>query len=71
MALDPWLREYHQIHHQYSNVDEQEQNGMAEKFGDMIVKGVHAMLLQSNLGTEFWGAAALYWVETHNHLQHL
>ena len=28
------------------------------------------MLLKSNIGTEFWGAAALYWVETRNHLPH-
>ena len=31
VALDPWMKE-EKIHHQYSNPDEQEQNGLAEKF---------------------------------------
>ena len=69
-ALDPWLHSLG-IKHQSSDPGEQLQNGLAEKLGDGIGKGVRMLLLQSNLDIEFWGAAALYWVETRNHLPHL
>ena len=68
-ALNPWLAAKG-IHQQISNANEQHGNGMSEKFGDAIGKGIRTMLLQSNLRLEFWGAAALYWVETRNHLPH-
>jgi hypothetical protein len=68
-SLDPWLTDM-QIFHRYSCADEQDQNGRAEKFGDMIGKGIRAMMMQSNAPLEFWGAAALYWVEAKNHLPH-
>ena len=53
VKLTAWLETVHNVHHQFSNPDEQHQNGLAEKFGDLIGKGAWAMLLQSNLGTEF------------------
>ena len=70
VALDDFMRAEN-IHHQFSNPDEQEQNSLAEKFCDQIGWGVHAMLLQRDIATEFWGAAVLYGVETRNHLLHL
>ena len=54
LRFDDFMRAEN-IHHQFLNPDEQEQNGLAEKFGDQIGRGVRAMLLQSNIGTEFWG----------------
>eukprot|EP00961_Rhodomonas_salina_P065320 878600-Rhodomonas_salina.3 len=46
--LNEWLTEIG-IHHQYSAVDSQYQNALAEKFLDTICKGIRAVLLQSNL----------------------
>jgi hypothetical protein len=65
--LNPWLNSL-DIWQQITNPDEQHGNGCAEHFGYGITKGIRTMLMQSNLGQEFWGAAALYWVETRNHL---
>lgn len=67
--LNTWLNSIG-IWQQITNPDEQHGNGVAEKFGDTIGNGIRTMLKQSNLGTEFWGAAALYFVETRNHLPH-
>eukprot|EP00961_Rhodomonas_salina_P036265 487539-Rhodomonas_salina.1 len=55
--LNEWLTEIG-IHHQYSAVDSQYQNALAEKFLDTIGNGIRAILLQSNLPVEFWGMAA-------------
>ena len=59
-VLDPYLEAQH-IHHQHSNTEEQFQNGTTESFGNAVGRGIRAMMLQSNLRVEFWGAAALYW----------
>eukprot|EP00961_Rhodomonas_salina_P215539 2911556-Rhodomonas_salina.1 len=67
--LNEWLTEIG-IHHQYSAVDSQYQNALAEKFLNTIGKGIRAVLLQSSLPVEFWGMAALYIVETYNVLPH-
>ena len=68
-ALDGWLNSIG-CWQQITNPDEQFQNGATEKLGDSVGKGVRTLLLQSNLGVEFWGAAALYLIETRNHLPH-
>ena len=68
-ALDEWLNSIG-CWQQITNPDEQFQNGAAEKLGDGVGKGIRTLLKQSNLGVEFWGAAALYWIETRNYLPH-
>ena len=67
--LDTWLNSIG-IWQQITAPDQQFQNGCAEKFSDGISRGIRTLLRQSNLGVEFWGAAALYWVETRIHLTH-
>ena len=43
---------------------------MTEKFVDSISKGLCTLLLQSNLPTLFWGAAAHYFADMYNHIPH-
>jgi len=59
-----------QIRKETSNPDEQFQNGMAETMVRTIAKGIRAALLSSNLPPEFWGFAAVNWVDVYNHLPH-
>ena len=68
-GLNLWLQKL-SIDHQYSVPDSQYQNALAEKFLDTIGAGIQTILLQSNLGIEFWGLAALYIVEAYNVLPH-
>eukprot|EP00961_Rhodomonas_salina_P162778 2192759-Rhodomonas_salina.1 len=67
--LNQWLTVIG-IHHQFSAVDSQYQNTLAEKFLDTIGNGIRAILLQSNLPVEFWGLTTLYIVESYNVLPH-
>ena len=55
---------------QTSNAEEQFQNGMVETMVNAIGKGIRAALLSSNLPPEFWGFAAVNWVDIYNHLPH-
>eukprot|EP00961_Rhodomonas_salina_P295505 3935515-Rhodomonas_salina.1 len=68
-TLNTWLQTIG-IHHQYSAVDSQYQNAIAEKFLDTLGGGIWTILLQSNLPIEFWGLAALWIVEGYTILPH-
>jgi hypothetical protein len=58
------------IRKETSNAEEQFQNGMVETMVNTISKGVRAALLSSNLPPEFWGFAAVNWIDIYNHLPH-
>jgi len=49
---------------------EQFGNAISEKLVDSLGRGIHTLLLQSELPPEFWGAAALYYTDIYNHLPH-
>jgi hypothetical protein len=59
-----------QIRKETSNPDKQFQNRMAETMVRTVAKGIRAALLSSNLPPEFWGFAAVNWVDVYNHLPH-
>mmetsp|Transcript_60528 Transcript_60528/g.124585 ORF Transcript_60528/g.124585 Transcript_60528/m.124585 type:complete len:505 (+) Transcript_60528:1524-3038(+) len=69
--LREWLAEQGTyIWTELSAPHEQFGNAISEKLVDSLGKGIRTLLLQSELPPEFWGAAALYFTDVYNHLQH-
>jgi hypothetical protein len=60
----------HKIRKETSSSEEQFQNGMAETMVKLLSKGIQAALLSSNLQPEFWGFAAVNYIDVYNHLPH-
>ena len=61
----------HGVHtHQHSNEYQQFQNGKAEKFIDTLGRRIRAMLLNSQLPPEFWGAAVMLATDIYNVTPH-
>ena len=58
------------IRKETSNPDEQFGNGKAETMVASLGRGTRVALLSSGLGTQFWGFAALHWIDVYNHLPH-
>jgi hypothetical protein len=56
--------------HQHSNEYQQFQNGKAEKFIDTLGRRIRAMLLNSQLPPEIWGAAAMLATDIYNVTPH-
>jgi hypothetical protein len=54
----------------HSNEHCQAQNGMVEKFGDTLGRGLRGALLQSGLPLSMWGAAAILITDIYNSCPH-
>ncbi len=60
----------HQIKKETSNAEEQSGNAKAETIVRALSKGIRVALYSSNVPIEFWGYAAINWVDIYNHLPH-
>jgi hypothetical protein len=60
----------HKVQKETSNSKEQFQNGMAKTMVNSLGKGICIALLSSNLPPEFWGFAAVNYIDVYNHLPH-
>jgi len=60
------LKEHGVIEFRRSNEYGQATNGMVEKFGDTLGRGLRAALLQSGMPFAFWGAAVLLVTDIYN-----
>jgi hypothetical protein len=60
------LKEHGVIEFRHSNEHGQAANGMVEKFGDTLGRGLRAALLQSGMPFAFWGAAVILVTDIYN-----
>jgi hypothetical protein len=60
----------HQIKKETSNAEEQFGNAKAETIVRALGKGIRVALYSANVPLEFWGYAAINWVDIYNHLPH-
>jgi hypothetical protein len=64
------LKEHGVIEFRHSNEHGQAANGMVEKFGDTLGRGLRAALLQSGMPFAFWGAAVILVTDIYNSCPH-
>jgi len=64
------LKEHGVVEFRHSNEHGQAANGMVEKFGDTLGRGLRAALLQSGMPHAFWGAAVILVTDIYNSCPH-